>query len=91
MAAREKSAASVSSHATHGRTNGLVASGGTSRRRGLARELAVVVTVTVAEAACVPFRVTEAGTMEHVAADGAPPQLSDTCWLKLLTGVTLRV
>jgi hypothetical protein len=58
---------------------------------GLASERAVVVTVTVALAALVPSGVTEAGETEHVAADGTPVQLRDTCWLKPPTGVTLSV
>jgi hypothetical protein len=58
---------------------------------GLASERAVVVTVTVGLAALVPSRVTEGGEMEHVAADGAPLQLRDTCWLKPPAGVTLSV
>jgi hypothetical protein len=90
MAAREESAASINSHATHERASGLAAPGGTSRRRGLASERAVVVTITVALATFVPSKVTDDGETEQVAADSAPLQFSDTCWLKPPTGVTLR-
>ena len=61
------------------------------RRPGGAINVEMVVTVTVAVEALVPFGVTEPGEMKHSAPRGAPVQLNDTAWLNPPAGVTLRL
>ena len=48
-------------------------------------------TVTAAVKVLDPSMVTESGEMEHVAARGAPEQLSETTWLNEFSGVKLMV
>jgi hypothetical protein len=69
---------------THSRVGG--ARRGKSSRG--ADPLAIVVSVTVAVAACVPSSVTDEGEIEHVAAVGAPAQLHVTVWLNPPCGAT---
>lgn len=69
--------AKAAAQGTHGCAGG--ATGGKSS--GGAKLLAVVVSVTVAVFARLPFSVTEEGETEHIAAAGAPVQLHVTVWL----------
>src|SRR5690348_11850501 len=82
-AATNPTASIASSHLRAG--GRLVAPGG-----GGARELATVVTVTVAVELPLPAGVIEEGEMVQVPGAGAPLQLSATVALKLADGVSVR-
>ena len=56
-----------------------------------AAERAVVVTVTVAFAACEPSSAILEGEIEHVASAGAPEQVNETDWLNPLMGATPKL